>query len=144
METTSPLPRPVVLIVDDDNIVHSIVTRVLSGFSGTVLHATDGLSALKMARLLPPDLVITDALLPKLDGRELAKALKSEEDTKNCKVVVMTGLYKAPRYRFEALSNFLADEYLHKPVAPGKIKALAEEAAAAMRFPALELQGVPS
>lgn len=120
------------MIVDDDKVIHAIASHVLTGFSGTVLHAMDGLSALQMARQTRPDLVITDALLPKLDGRELARTLKRDEETKNCKVVVMTALYKASRYRIEALNNFLVDEYLHKPVQPGKIKALAEEAVEAM------------
>ncbi len=76
-EPLSDLARPVILIVDDDKVVHLIAKRVLSGFEGTLVHAEDGEAALRMAMALQPDLVITDALLPKVDGRELSRILKS-------------------------------------------------------------------
>jgi CheY-like chemotaxis protein len=120
------MDQPKVLIVDDDRLIHAIIDKVLEGRGVTVLHASDGVTALAMARSARPDLVITDALLPHLDGRELAKQLKTTEETRHCKVAIMTGLYKGNRYRSEAFKEFLVDEYLEKPVHPDKILQLVE------------------
>lgn len=116
--------RPLVLIVDDDRVVHVLTSRILDKFTGTVLHCHDGGEALELARRVQPDLVITDALLPTLDGRELARTLKQSPETSGCKVAVMTGLYKGQRYRAEALGHFLADEFLEKPINPTRLRAL--------------------
>lgn len=117
--------RPVILIVDDDKVVHLIAQRVLSDFGGTIVHAEDGETALRLARTLLPDLVITDALLPKLDGREFCRLLKSDPETRHCKVAVMTALYKGLRYRAEAFNTFLVDEYMEKPVTAVALRTLA-------------------
>ena len=120
--------RPVIVVVDDDRLIHSIIGRALADFEGTVIHANDGLSALHIATETNADLVITDALLPKLDGRELARQLKTNPATTHCKVVVMTALYKGANYRMEARRDFKVDEYLYKPVLPSTIRSLASEA----------------
>jgi CheY-like chemotaxis protein len=110
--------RPAILLVDDDPIVHAVVTRVLaaSGFAGTLLHAHDGRAGLQLAQSALPDLVLTDALLPKLDGRDIARTLKADRGTKHIKVAIMTALYKGTRYRLEALRDYHADRFLEKPV----------------------------
>ena len=108
--------KPVILLIDDDRIVHFIVNRALAAYDLTIVHARDGREGLELAKELRPDLVITDALLPRLDGREIARALKSDPVTSACKVVVMTGLYRGLKYRNEALQTFLCDDYLEKPV----------------------------
>ncbi len=119
------LRRPLILIVDDDKVIHLIADRVLRDLGGTILHAEDGAAGLAMALETRPDLVITDALLPKLDGRELSRILKSDPTNQFCKLVVMTTLYKGRRYRDEAFKKFLVDEYLEKPVSASALHALA-------------------
>lgn len=114
--------RPVILLIDDDRTVHSIVLRVLEGFEGTLLHAYDGETGLRMAQDFQPELVITDALLPKIDGREIARALKSDPATANGKVVVITAIYKGERYRSEAMREYFADDYIEKPVHADKLR----------------------
>jgi CheY-like chemotaxis protein len=113
--------RPFILVVDDDSVVHSIFSRALASFPGTVLHARDGHQALAIARKARPDLLLTDALLPGMDGRLVAKTLKMEPATSSMGVAVMTGLYKGTRYRNEALQHFSADVYLEKPVTTAKL-----------------------
>ena len=116
--------RPVILLIDDDRTVHSIVLRVLEGFDGTLLHAYDGETGLRMAQDFQPELVITDALLPKVDGREIARALKSDPATASGKVVVITAIYKGQRYRSEAMREYFADDYIEKPVHPAKLRTI--------------------
>jgi CheY-like chemotaxis protein len=117
---------PVLLLVDDDRTVHTIVERVLEGFPGTLLHAYDGPDGLRMARQVKPDLVLTDAFLPGLDGRELARIVKLEQERRPQKVVVMTALYKGTRYKNEAFRHFLVDGYLEKPITAARLRALVE------------------
>jgi len=66
--------------------------------------------------------VLADALMPKVDGREMCKTLKSSPSTRETKVVIVTGLYKAPHYKYEAFHSFGADEYLLKPVEPEELR----------------------
>ena len=117
-----------VLVVDDDRSVHAIVGRILEKMDATVIHAFDGAEALKIARTTPVDLIITDALIPRLDGRELAKIIKSDPELSSTRVVVMTALYKGARYRMEALHTFLADDYIEKPVSVPKLQSIFEAA----------------
>lgn len=116
--------RPVILLIDDDCTVHSIVLRVLDGFAGTLLHAYDGETGLRMAQDFQPELVITEALLPKIDGREIARTLKSDPATANGKVIVITGIYKGERYRSEAMREYLADDYIEKPVRADRLRVI--------------------
>ena len=118
------LPRPIVLVVDDDRVVHMIAARVLGSMPVSAVYAHDGAQALQMANELKPDLIITDALLPKLDGRELCRIVKTSPATAGCKVAVMTALYKAMRYRNEAFHTFKADEFIEKPLSPEKLRHL--------------------
>ena len=121
MSQTTSLARPIIMIVDDDRVVHTITSKILASFQGTVLHCHDGREALELARAVHPDLIITDALLPKLDGRELARTLKQAEETSAVRVAVMTGLYKATRYRIEAIRDFKVDAYVEKPIDAAKV-----------------------
>lgn len=117
----SPNTHPLILVVDDDRGVHSIVAKMLARFPGTVLHAYDGQQALAIARETRPDLLLIDALLPKMDGRVVAKTLKMEPATSAMRVAIISGLYKGARYRNEAIDQFLADTYLEKPVTMDKL-----------------------
>jgi CheY-like chemotaxis protein len=119
--------RPCILVVDDDAVMHSILVRVLAGFPGTVLHARNGRQALAIARRVKPDLLLTDALIPGVDGRVVAKTLKEETATAAMRVAVMTGLYKGSRYRGEAFRDFHADAYLEKPVEAAELWAVIEQ-----------------
>jgi two-component system alkaline phosphatase synthesis response regulator PhoP len=115
----------VILVVDDDKIALLIATRSLQDFDVTLVTAEDGAAGLRLAREMEPDLIITDALLPKLDGREMALLVKQDPALQNCKVVVMTALYKGIRYRNEAMKQFLVDEYIEKPLTATKLLAVA-------------------
>jgi CheY-like chemotaxis protein len=118
--------RPVILLVDDDKVVHVVVPRVLAGFHGTLLHAYDGAEGLLMAQTVKPDLVITDALLPKIDGRQISHFLKDSSDTCRSKVVVMTAVYKGTHYKAEAIRKFGADEFLEKPINADRLRLVVE------------------
>jgi CheY-like chemotaxis protein len=117
--------RPIILIIDDDRVIHSMAARALTEFKGTLLHAYDGSEGLRMAREVRPDIILTDCLMPLMDGREIAKILKSEPATCDIRVFAMTSLYRGAKYRHEALTNFRADGFIEKPISAAKLREIA-------------------
>jgi len=79
-----------ILIVDDEKDIRDLLkTRFeLSGFEG--LTAKDGKEALKIARHDQPSLIILDLVMPKMDGFETHKALKSDKRTKHIPIIAYT------------------------------------------------------
>ncbi|HEX6086516.1 MAG TPA: response regulator [Thermoanaerobaculia bacterium] len=114
------IARPMVLFADDDPTGRAIAARVISALGYGVAVAEDGQQALEIARSYKPDLIITDAFMPRLDGREMGRTIKRELPA--TKVVVITSVYKDPRYKHEALRDFQVDAYLHKPVNPTELR----------------------
>ena len=93
---SEPLPdrseSPVVLIVDDvpDNL--SVLHDALDESGYTVLVATNGESALQRAVQAQPDVVLLDAVMPGMDGFEVARRLKAQAATAQIPIIFMTGL----------------------------------------------------
>jgi CheY-like chemotaxis protein len=114
------MKRPLVLFADDDAAGRAIASRVMTSAGYGVIVAKDGEEALKLALEYLPDLVITDAFMPRIDGRELARRLKIE--LPSAKIIVISGVYKDARYKYEALRDFQVDDYLTKPVSPGDLR----------------------
>ena len=94
--TTHPLrgagAAGLVLIVDDvpDNL--AVLHDALDAAGYTVLVATDGASALQRALQADPDIVLLDAVMPGMDGFEVARRLKAGPETAHIPIVFMTGL----------------------------------------------------
>lgn len=109
---TERLPR--VLVVDDEEDMRSLVTCYVEMLGYEVTAVSSGEQALKAIESKVFEVVITDALMPKMDGRELCRQLKASY--RDVKVVVMTSLFKATRFRNEALHSFRADDFLTKPI----------------------------
>ncbi|MCM2314072.1 MAG: response regulator [Thermoanaerobaculia bacterium] len=107
-------PRPRVLIIDDSKFVQLIAREGLSD-EFEVITAKDGLEGLALAREFRPRVVVTDALMPALDGRELCRILKNNPETRGIRIVIMTSLYKSLRHEHEAIHSFGADLFLRKP-----------------------------
>src|SRR5450631_2070657 len=102
---------PRVLVVEDDDAIAHVLQRSLRMEGYEVKLAADGISALDLAHGFLPDLVILDLGLPKLDGIEVAKALRGQED--DVPILVLTAR-DAVESRVEGLDAG-ADDYLVKP-----------------------------
>ncbi|MEO8035958.1 MAG: response regulator [Acidobacteriota bacterium] len=132
------LPRPFALIVDDDPRLLSTAEQVVRGMGFHTLCCANPEEAATIAASILPDLLLTDALMPRLDGRELCRRLKEDEKTAGITIVVMSSLYRGTSYRNEAFKTFHVDDYLDKPVRPSVLRdavyhlmpALAQTAAA--------------
>jgi signal transduction histidine kinase len=101
-----------VLLVDDNDDMRRYVARLLSDVYDVVAVA-DGQAALEYARAAPPDLVLSDVMMPRLDGFGLVKALRAEERTRTLPIILLSA-----RAGEEAAVESLgtgADDYLVKP-----------------------------
>ena len=119
--------RPLVLVVDDEKDIQRVAIRVIEGLGYGVLLAPNGLEALELVKRYKPDLVLTDALMPKLDGREMARRIKDDPETAKIKVVVMTALYTQVKYQTEAYKAYKVDDYLTKPLDAEQLKGVLEK-----------------
>ena len=106
--------RPLVMVVDDDKTMRMILVARISSLGYGAITAPDGAEGLLLSRIYRPELVLTDALMPKMDGREMARLIR--EKLPSTHIVVMTSVYKSPQHKYEALRNFGADDYLIKPI----------------------------
>jgi CheY-like chemotaxis protein len=123
----SAVNRPLVLVVDDETDIQRIATHAVESLGYGVILARNGQEGLELTRRYLPDLVLADALMPKLDGREMCRKVKTDPATSRVKVVVMTALYTSIKYRTEGLRHFLADDYLSKPLEFTQLRALLQK-----------------
>ncbi len=108
----------VVLLVEDDPDLRDWLRAVLSA-RYSVLEAEDGARALELATEQVPDLVLTDAMMPVMDGLALCKALRETPATSHLPVVMLSARAATDR-RVEGLGHG-ADAYLRKPVHPDEL-----------------------
>src|SRR5437867_9739876 len=86
------LPGQTVLIVDDEPANLGVLSEYLEGWGCKVLIARDGASGLERARLIQPDLILLDVVMPDLDGFEVCRRLKADATTQDIPVIFMTVL----------------------------------------------------
>ena len=111
----------IVLIVDDVPENLSLLHDALDESGYTVLVATNGESALQRARQSLPDVVLLDAVMPGMDGFEVARRLKADFVTHHIPIVFMTGLTETEH----VVAAFAAGgaDYVTKPIRPAEVLA---------------------
>jgi DNA-binding response OmpR family regulator/DNA-binding CsgD family transcriptional regulator len=111
----------IVLIVDDIPENLALLHDALDETGYTVLVATNGESALQRARLSLPDVILLDALMPGMDGFEVARRLKADFATQHIPIVFMTGLTETEH----VVAAFAAGgaDYVTKPIRPPEVLA---------------------
>ena len=102
-----------ILVVDDDVINRDILKTRLEAAGYEVAEAANGEEGINLAQKLPPDLIILDVMMPKVDGLLACRILKANEKTKGIPIVMLT----ARSQQLEELRGWEsgADEYLTKP-----------------------------
>jgi len=116
--------RPLVLVVEDESDIRRIASCTIARLGYGLVQGRDGEEGLELARKYRPDLVLSDALMPRMDGREMCRRLKEHPETATLKVVVMSALYTSIKYQNEAYRAFGVDEYLSKPLDLGSLEAM--------------------
>jgi len=102
------------LVVDDEPDILRVVTKIMQSRGHTVETARDGEEALEAVADSRPDLIILDINLPKLDGFEVCRRLKTDERTRHIPIVMMTAAYTTVDDA-ELGTGIGADEYVVKP-----------------------------
>ena len=111
-----PRDKLLVLVVERDPHVRELQTHFLEQAGYTVENALDGLIALAQAIVIQPDLVITEVLVPKLDGLALCRQLKANAATRKIPVLVLSILAATTR-----ATEAGADAFLLKPLAKERL-----------------------
>jgi two-component system, OmpR family, response regulator VicR len=102
-----------ILVADDDRFIRELLRTALSKAGFELIFAEDGQTAVEMSAAEKPDLVLSDGLLPRLHGFEVCKAIKQTQDPP--KVVLLTGIYTKPTYKWQVIQDYGADAVLTKP-----------------------------
>ncbi|MEA5503364.1 response regulator [Halotia wernerae UHCC 0503] len=108
-----------VLIVEDSIAQREMITDLLKATGLTVTHASDGVEALEAIQTTPPDLVVLDIVMPRMNGYEVCRRLKSDPKTQNVPVVMCSS--KGEEFdRYWGMKQG-ADAYIAKPFQPTEL-----------------------
>lgn len=110
-----------ILIADDDSVARLLLQRVLEKLGHQVLAAEDGEAAWAMYREEDVRLLILDWMMPKLDGLELCRMIRAENDARYTYIIVLTVLEGRGCY-LDGMSAG-ADDFVNKPVGPDELAA---------------------
>ncbi len=122
---------PVLLILEDNKDLLAFIKSIFQE-DYTVLVAEDGETGLELARESIPDLVISDVMMPKMDGLKLCKKLKHDFRTSHIPVILLTALTSKEHEKEGILGG--ADEYITKPFDPSLIKIKVDQLLATRRL----------
>ena len=103
-----------ILIVDNDELILAGVGDALTAAGFRVAKARNGLEALEQARILPPDLIVTDLIMPVMDGRQLCRHLSQDPHLSHIPVVVVTATMAEGLTSFQDLKEMGAKAYIAK------------------------------
>ncbi len=102
-----------VLVVDDDPVVIRLVKELLKIQGYLVETAKDGIDAMIMVQKSKPDLIILDVMMPELNGYDVLKTLKFQEEYKKIPIILLTAREQELDQR---LSQMMGIDYLQKPL----------------------------
>jgi twitching motility two-component system response regulator PilH len=108
------MPSKTILVVDDSPTERKLMQQALEGKGFILIAASDGEEALEKIAQQKPDVVLLDVILPRKNGFQICRQIKTSADTANVKVILITSKTQATD-RFWGLKQG-ADDYLTKPV----------------------------
>jgi signal transduction histidine kinase/CheY-like chemotaxis protein len=125
-----------ILVAEDDPEARELLLLLLEGGEYSLLEAADGMEALDLARSEHPDLLITDIVMPRMDGYELVRRLREDDRTAHTSVIFCSASYHEREVREMARSlgvqSTLAKPFDHKTVRTIVDAALAARASATL------------
>lgn len=113
-----------ILVVDDEEMMRSLLTKILSREGYQIVTATDGVHALEIMQEQEVNLVISDMKMPRMNGFELLKHIKN--DSPDIGVIIMTAY--GDTYTVKDALLLGADEYITKPFKSFEISLVVERA----------------
>lgn len=126
--------RPLRILIADDNVDLTVsLSAVLSSHGHQVEVVHDGEAAVRAARAQLPDVALLDIGMPRLDGHQVARALRADAATQGIRLVAITGWGRDADREAARLAGF--DQHLLKPVNPEQLLRLLNEPPEAPRAP---------
>ncbi len=118
-----------VLVVEDSNAIRSLIVNILKKNGiGKITQTSDGKQALDAVIVLRPDLIISDLVMPRMDGVELLENLQKNPEFKKIPFVVLTS--KTEDITFKKIMKMGAADFIRKPFGEQelmvKLKSVAE------------------
>jgi CheY-like chemotaxis protein len=124
------MTRRTILVVDDDPHIRRLIAATLGDVGGFRLReASDGQEALEAAFEDRPEIVLLDYDMPRLDGVETCRRLRSDPATADAVIVMLTGFADAPAHARATAAG--ADHFLAKPFSPLRLLRLVDDLGAA-------------
>lgn len=126
-----------ILIVDNDDLMLEGVGDALDQEGFRVSKARNGLEALERARVTPPDLIVTDLIMPVMDGRQLCRHIREDPHLNRIPIVMVTATMSEGLTSFQDLQEVGANAYIAK----GRLDSMVLDLLGVLRR--FEKEGVP-
>jgi len=111
--------NPGKIVVAHDGAAHlKLMAELLTGAGYNVITASEGVEAMVAIETEKPFLVVVDVALPRIYGFEICDRLKSSEESKDIKILLLASIYDKTRYKREPTSLYGADDYIEKHHVP--------------------------
>ncbi|MDQ6651018.1 MAG: response regulator [Actinomycetota bacterium] len=108
-----------VLVVEDDEVIRSLIALNLELEGFEVSTAVDGSEAMAVLKAVDPVVVTLDAMMPNVDGYEAVRRIRADPDTAHVKVLMVSA--RAQRQDVARADRAGVDSYLTKPFDPGEL-----------------------
>jgi CheY-like chemotaxis protein len=111
-----------ILVVDDDPLILSVMLQILARAvtpSTQIITAYNGEEGLRLARQNLPDVIITDLMMPKMDGFELVESLRREETANRTRIIGVSS--SGARDARTTAFRKMCDGFLNKPFMPNEL-----------------------
>ena len=112
-------PQKCVLLVEDDRSVRRYLEVTLQRAGYKVIAAEDGIQGMKCALSAKVDVVLTDAVMPQMNGRELARFVRNNPKLAKLPIILLTG---EENDHASKADKYLIDAFLNKPVKAEELK----------------------
>ncbi len=104
-----------IVFVDDEIFMRELWKRILTGEGYEVFTASTAEECLEIAEKVKPDLIISDILMPQMDGLDLCKEIRKRESLCDIPIILITGVFKDLAFR-SRVDNSTADAFILKPL----------------------------
>lgn len=128
VSSTAPGDGPTVLVVDDEADVRHLLVRVFSERGYRVVQAEDGEVALQTVQAEVPEVIVLDAMLPKVHGFEIARRIKGSDRYGHIPIVMVSAVYRGWRFAEDVKTNYGVEAYLEKPFRVSEVVAAVQTA----------------
>lgn len=113
MTTKQNREKPLLLLADDDPELIGILTRRLGILECSIITANNGADALKLIKRERPDAIVLDVMMPQMNGWEVCKAVRADEEIKDVPIMMLTGIGESLNEMTSPLYG--ANDHIDKP-----------------------------